>query len=223
MASDHVRVDNLFYEQSWKDDAVVLKLGQIAADDDFMLSSYNGLFVNSALGAMPSQVSHSLASPLGFSPPFPSLPLAAPGLFIAVRPEEYLYWFGPIPARPDNTAGLAVSYTRFGQSFHESTGPDGVAAEETTLELTYKARVKTGVLAPSRRPVPLQSRCLSRNRHPSNRNGPRPSRQTLYLSQLLTRCVPDVTKKSGAAGGAGATPIPKPNRPTIAGSACQLH
>lgn len=68
---------------------MALKLGQIAADDDFMGSDYSGIFLN-----------------------------------------------------PDDVAGLAVSYTRFGDAFRNRPGPIGIAAEEMTLELTYKAQVK---------------------------------------------------------------------------------
>jgi porin len=264
MASDQVRVFNLYYEQSWSDE-VVLKLGQIAVDDDFMLSDYTGLFANSAFGAMPSQVGNRLAGCCGFSPPFPMYSVAAPGIFLEVRPTEALWfkggiydgrpgqdtpdnhgfdwakqshweagvffeagyhyglwernaalhlgisdhtgklesfsdpdggtsdkrqavpnyyavydqellrsregktlvglfcragitsdpdrsmvggyidgglnWFGPIPGRPDDSAGIAASYMRFGQDFRASTGPNGAAADQTTVELAYKAKV----------------------------------------------------------------------------------
>ncbi len=71
MASDHLRVFNLFYRQSWRNGAGVLKLGQLAVDDDFMGSDYAGLFVNSAFGAMPSQVGTSLSSECGYTSAFP--------------------------------------------------------------------------------------------------------------------------------------------------------
>lgn len=266
MASDHLRVFNLYYEQSWRENAVVLKVGQLAVDDDFMLSSYTGLFANSAFGAIPSQVGNRLGGCCGFSPPFPMYSVAAPGVFLSVRPAESFYvqasvydglpgqdnpnnygfdwasqshfevglfleggyhyrvaeraatlrlgvshhtgelesfsatpgpgesdtqqavpnfyavhdlellrssdgktvlglfcragvtsdpdrsqvagygdagvnWFGPIRGRPEDVAGAAVSYTRFGQDFRESTGPNGVARDQTALELAYKAQV----------------------------------------------------------------------------------
>ena len=266
MAGNQLRVFNLYYRQSWREDAVVLKAGQIAVDDDFMKSEYGGLFINSAFGAMPSQVGTPLASSCGNPPAFPIYSVAAPGVFLAVRPAEafttqvglyygrpgldvpsnhgfdwasqappelglfwengYAYrvagraasvhvglsfhtgpvddfsaatmgsvpattqtvpnyylthdlalvadregktklglfarggitpqpdqsmvawyadgglnWFAPLPGRPDDVAGVAVSYTRFGSSFQASTAPDGVASDEMTLELTYKAQV----------------------------------------------------------------------------------
>lgn len=264
-AGDHLRVFNLFYRHSWRDDAVVLKVGQIAVDDDFMGSDYAGLFLNSAFGAMPSQVGTPLATSCGGHPPFPIYSVAAPGLFLRVQPFESFYsqvglyygqpgfdersnygfdwasesgfelglfwesgytykvadrsatlrlglshhtgpvddfskppgestdtpqtvpnfyaihdlqlltdgegktvlglfarggitpdpdlsmiawyadaglnWFAPLPGRPDDVAGVGVSFTRFGEAFRQSTGPNGVAADETTVELTYKAQL----------------------------------------------------------------------------------
>jgi porin len=266
MAAQHFRVFNLYFLQRWCEDAVVLKAGQLAADDDFMCSSYTGLFLNSAFGALPSQVGNRLGSCCGFSPAFPIYPVAAPGLFLSVRPAQAFYiqtalyygrpgfdtpnnygfdwvsqtpaeagtfleagytwhisshvattrlggtyhtgrlqdfgainagepaatkqnepnfyavqdlellrsaegktrlglfwrggvtpspdrsmvgaytdgglnWFGPLPGRPDDVAGVGISYTRFGSEFRESTGPNGLAASETTLEISYKAQV----------------------------------------------------------------------------------
>lgn len=266
MAGDHLRIFNLYYQQVWMAEAIQLKLGQIAVDDDFMGSDYAGLFLNSAFGAMPSQVGTPLATSCGNSPPFPIYSVAAPGIFLRTRPTESIYsqlglyygrpgldkssnhgfdwvhetppelglfwengysyklaqrpatirlgltfhtgelddfrgtntggtpatrqavpnyyaindlqlladragrpklglfaragltpepnlsmvslyadgglnWFAPLPGRPDDAAGVAVSYTQFGSAFRESTGPEAIASGETTVELTYKARV----------------------------------------------------------------------------------
>lgn len=266
MAGDQFRVFNLHYRHAWGADSVVLKLGQIAADDDFMVSDYAGLFLNSAFGAMPSQVGTPLATSCGNATAFPIYSVAAPGLFLRVQPAASVYtqvglycgrpgqdesgnhgfdwvserpaelglfweggcsyrlgklpatlrlglsyhtgplddfsgattgtppatrqavpnyylihdlqlledgeghlklgvfcragvtpeadksmvslyadaglnWFAPLPGRADDVAGVAVSYTQFGRAFRNSTGPNGVAADETTLEFTYKAQV----------------------------------------------------------------------------------
>lgn len=266
MAGDQLRIFNLYYQQVWNNDNVLLKFGQIAADDDFMGSDYSGLFLNSAFGAMPSQVGTPLATSCGNSPAFPIYAVSAPGIFVRVRPSESIYtqlglyygrpgldqpsnhgfdwvnqtppelglfwesgysyklaqhpatirfgltyhtgplddfsgmatgnppttrqavpnyyaihdlqlladhegnpklglfcrggitpemdrsmlslyadagfnWFAPLPGRRDDVAGLAVSYTKFGNAFRQSTGLDGVAADETTLELTYQAEI----------------------------------------------------------------------------------
>ena len=266
MAGDQLRVFNLYYQQSRRDDAVMLKVGQIAVDDDFMGSDYTGLFLNSAFGAMPSQVGTPLATSCGNPPAFPIYSVAAPGICLALHPSEplstplgryygrpgfdvpddhgfnwasqtspelglfwessYRYklarrpatlrfglsyhtgpvddfsgstagdppattqtvpnfylihdlelladregktklglfarggitpqpdrsmvaayvdgglnWSAPLPGRPHDVAGVGVSYTRFGGDFQASTGPDGVASAETTIELTYKAQM----------------------------------------------------------------------------------
>ena len=264
-SGDHLRVFNLHYRHVWREDIVVLKVGQIAVDDDFMGSDYASLFLNSAFGAMPSQVGTPLATSCGGHPPFPIYSVAAPGLFLRVQPFESFYsqlgfyygkpgfdersnygfdwasesgfelglfwesgytyqvakrsatlrlglshhtgplddfsappgestdtpqtvpnfyaihdlqlftdgegktklglfcrggftphpdlsmvawyadaglnWFAPLPGRSDDVAGVAVSHTRFGEAFRQSTSPDGMAADETTVELTYKAQV----------------------------------------------------------------------------------
>lgn len=265
MAGDQIRVFNLYYRQTWHDDAVVVKFGQIAVDDDFMLSDYAGLFLNAAFGAMPSQVGTPLATSCGNGPSFPIYSVAAPGIFLQVRPWKPFYsqlglyygnpgpdevgnygfdwmnqsaelglfwesgyaytfakhggtfrfglsyhtgpmddfsamndgnapverqavpnyyvvndfqlltdgegktklglfcrggitpepdlsmvslyadcglnWFAPLRSRPDDVAGVAISYTQFGRAFRDSTGPDGIADDETTLELAYRAQV----------------------------------------------------------------------------------
>ena len=265
MAGNQIRVFNLYYRQSWHDDGVVVKVGQIAVDDDFMLSDYTGLFLNSAFGAMPSQVGTPVATSCGGGPAFPIYSVAAPGVVLRVRPAESFYsqlglyygnpgpdetdnygfdwvnqsadlglfwengvnyslakhggafrlglsyhtgpmddfstanknnapvekqtvpnyyavndfqlladkdgktklglfcrggitpdldlsmvslyadvglnWFAPLPMRPDDMGGVAVSYTKFGQAFRDSTGLNTIAADETTLEFTYKAQM----------------------------------------------------------------------------------
>jgi len=48
-------------------------------------------------------------------------------------------WFGPIPVRPDDTLGLAISYTEYGGDYRRLN--PALAAAETALELTYRAQV----------------------------------------------------------------------------------
>ncbi|MDD2764303.1 MAG: carbohydrate porin [Opitutaceae bacterium] len=266
MASDHVRVFNLYYRQSWCGGAIGCKVGQLALDDDFMGSAYAALFANSAFGAMPSQVGTPLPSACGYTSAFPIYPVAAPGVWLQLRPraafswqmgiydggpgpdskdnhgfdwdrsahsgvlmfteaswsyrladgdatlrvggsyhnghfENYdanqagrtatiahglasfyavhdlvlatdtagqpklavfgrvgrspqqdrsvvttcadagFNWFAPLPARSSDVAGAAISCTKFGRAFRRATAPDGSASTETTLELTYRARL----------------------------------------------------------------------------------
>ncbi len=50
-----------------------------------------------------------------------------------------LNWFAPLPARPDDALGLAVSYNEYGAPYRR-LAPD-LAAAETAIELTYRARL----------------------------------------------------------------------------------
>jgi porin len=108
MAGEQVRIFNLYYRHGWRDDTFVLKLGQLAADDDFMGSDYAGMFLNSAFGAMSSQVGTPLGTSCGNSPAFPIYAVAAPGVYAHWRPavpfytQLGLYYGRPGHDEPDN-------------------------------------------------------------------------------------------------------------------------
>lgn len=121
IAADHFRVYNLFYRQTWRQNTVTMKLGQLAADDDFMLSDYTGLFANSTLGALPSQVD---------MPSFPVYPVAAPGLFLQVRPTEPLY------------LQTGLYYGRPGQDVPSNYGFDWVSESDPALAMFYEGGYK---------------------------------------------------------------------------------
>ena len=92
VAEDAFRVFNLYYRRSWNDDALVLKTGQIAIDDDFMLSESAGLFSYSAFAAMPSQIGTARCSQAGSSAAFPEYAVAAPGIFVSKRASPGFAW-----------------------------------------------------------------------------------------------------------------------------------
>ncbi len=50
-----------------------------------------------------------------------------------------LNWFAPLPGRPDDIAGLAVSYTEYGRHFRRSDTT--LAAAETAIEISYRAQL----------------------------------------------------------------------------------
>ena len=50
-----------------------------------------------------------------------------------------LNWFAPLPSRADDIAGIAISYTEFGREYRRTD--QALAAAETALELTYRAKV----------------------------------------------------------------------------------
>jgi porin len=80
-ASDAFRFYNIYLRQAFAEDRYVVKLGQLAADTDFMVSRYAGMFLNAAFGDLPSQNLNSDA---------PVYPLAAPGVFLRTHPLEWL-------------------------------------------------------------------------------------------------------------------------------------
>lgn len=107
-AADAWRVFNLYYRQSWGDERLALKLGQLAIDDDFMGSEYAGLFAHSAFGAMPSQVATPHGSEFGAGGALPIFAVAAPGIhFLAHLDDRFafqvgLYHGGPGPDERSN-------------------------------------------------------------------------------------------------------------------------
>jgi porin len=80
-AAATLRVYNLYLRQALADGRLVLKLGQLAADTDFMVSRYGGVFLNAGFGDLPSQ-NLNLDAPV--------YPLAAPGVVVQARPTSWL-------------------------------------------------------------------------------------------------------------------------------------
>ncbi|RRJ94546.1 carbohydrate porin [Opitutaceae bacterium TAV4] len=90
-ASDSLRAFNLYYTQSWNNGEYAVKIGQIAADDDFMGSDYSSLFLNGSFGTMPAAT--------GATPRFGTdtvayngYPVAAPGVWFKWTPNEKYSW-----------------------------------------------------------------------------------------------------------------------------------
>ncbi len=92
MANDHLRVFNLHYRQSDPDERWAFKLGQIAVDDDFMLSDHARLFANAAFGSLPSQVATPVYVDNGGSSSFPLYAVAGPGIWLQVKPSATTMW-----------------------------------------------------------------------------------------------------------------------------------
>ena len=74
------RVFNLYLRQAFDVDRLVLKIGQIAADTDFMVTRYGGIFLNAGMGPLPFENLKDAAI----------YPLAAPGFFASARPLPWL-------------------------------------------------------------------------------------------------------------------------------------
>lgn len=80
-AASTFRVYNIYYRQSLADDGFIFKIGQLAADTDFMVSRYGGILLNAAFGDLPSQNLNIDA---------PVYPLAGPGVTMIAKPAS---WF----------------------------------------------------------------------------------------------------------------------------------
>lgn len=92
-------VYNIFLQQSLADGATWFKIGQIALDDDFMVSESALLFLNAGFGPLPTQ-SGNIAAPV--------YSLAAPGVVVYTEPVEDWYLQAAVyagdagPAESDN-------------------------------------------------------------------------------------------------------------------------
>jgi porin len=136
-AASTFRVYNIYLRQSLEDDRWIFKVGQIAADSDFMLSQYAGVFVNATFGDLPSQ-NLNLDAPV--------YPLAAPGVFASGRPLPWLIArFGAYTGQAGNDVagnhgfGWEIS-NRAGYTFFSELGfslPKSVQAGTYTLGGVY--------------------------------------------------------------------------------------
>jgi porin len=80
-ALSSARLYELWYQQSFFGGAVDVRLGQLGADEEFMITSYGAWFINNAFG-WPTLPSVDL--PAGG----PSFPLATPGVRLRAKPAE---------------------------------------------------------------------------------------------------------------------------------------
>jgi porin len=136
-AANTFRVYNLYLRQAFEDDRWIVKVGQIAADTDFMVSRYGGIFLNAAFGDLPSQ-NLNLDAPV--------YPLAGPGVFASGRPWSWLTGrFGAYTgeAGPDVSTnqgfgwglGNQAGYTFFWEL--AANGPDALPVASYTLGAIY--------------------------------------------------------------------------------------
>ncbi|MGI3903662.1 MAG: carbohydrate porin [Janthinobacterium lividum] len=81
-ARPSTRLYEAWYEQTVLDGKVALKIGQIGADTEFLVSQYAGVFVNATFG-WPDITAYDLPSG------GPAYPLAAPGLRLRLAPDAH--------------------------------------------------------------------------------------------------------------------------------------
>ncbi|MDR2862315.1 MAG: carbohydrate porin [Puniceicoccales bacterium] len=130
MAADRARIRlyNFYFSQTWSEGHYTVKLGQLAADDDFMSSDYSALFLNSAFGSMPSQV----ATPLfrGNSA-YPVYAVASPGVWFNWKPGERFSW------------QTGLYYSGPGQDSHTNYGTDWEHSHEGGILIFSEAAFST--------------------------------------------------------------------------------
>jgi porin len=141
-ATPGTRLFSAWVQQSFLDDALSIRAGQIAADDEFFVSQYAGLFINSTFG-WPSILGINLPSG------GPAYPLATPGLRIryALSPalivSTAVFNGDPAPQGPGNPQLRNAAGTDFrldGELFwiSEFAYSTSIAMNGDNLPGTYK-------------------------------------------------------------------------------------
>jgi len=100
-----VRLDELWFQQTFCQQLLSLKVGEIAADSEFFTSSTAGLFVNSTFGTF-TLVANNLSDPHNS----PIYPMAAPAVRLIVQPLPQFtlmvgVFDGNSEAQPSNSSG----------------------------------------------------------------------------------------------------------------------
>lgn len=117
IATPATRLFTLWLQQNWMDDRISLRVGQLAADDEFLIAPTAGGLMNGTFG-WATIVGQNLRSE------GPSYPLATPGARLAVKPTEDITLLGAVFAGDpagDNCGGNPQICNRSGTTF--STGP----------------------------------------------------------------------------------------------------
>lgn len=143
-AYDTFRLFNLWYQQEFFDGKLALRFGQIAADDEFLISEYGGLFLNGTFG-WPALVSANLPSG------GPGYPLAAPAVMTRFSPIEQLSLTAAVfdgdpgdsfgnPENPQkiNSSGTRVSFNQGVLGIFEATYKLNQEKDAKGLPGTYK-------------------------------------------------------------------------------------
>ena len=122
-ASNAIRFYNIYYGQELFEKRFYFKVGQLAADDDFMLTEFADLFLNAAFGNIPLSININ---------PYPAYPLTAPGVYLSGQPVndlKIMLGLYSVNTGPDNSGnhgfewelGGDTGYTLFSQlEFSES-------------------------------------------------------------------------------------------------------
>jgi len=103
------RVQEMWIDQGFWDKRASLRFGLMAADAEFFVSNYSGLFINGTFGAF-TLVGANLPNP-------PIYPVSAPGVRLFVQPVSKFYlqagaYYGDSGAQDVNTTGFDYDFNR---------------------------------------------------------------------------------------------------------------
>lgn len=119
-ADRSTRLFEMWYQQSFLDNTLDIKIGQQDLDTEFLISNYGALYLNANMG-WPVAPSNNLYSG------GPSWPLAAPAIRVRYRPSDSLSIL--LAASDDNPAGV-----RYNAFFVQHGGNTADPTSQTTLD-----------------------------------------------------------------------------------------
>jgi porin len=113
-AYDSVYLFEIWVQQTFLDGAVSLRLGQLAADEEFAGTEYGGLFVHAATGWPPF---------ISMNVPAPAYPIAAPGVRLEVQPTGSTFVrLGLFDGNPDPGDANGNSINKHGVTWNLGEG-----------------------------------------------------------------------------------------------------
>jgi len=134
-----LRMLELWFQQEFHDGKISLRFGQLAADSEFLVSDYAGLFVNSTFG-WPLITSANL--PNGG----PASPMGTPGVRLALQPAEWLTF--RTAALQGNVFPQEVNLHGFDYSLNAQTGFTFLAEAEASWGGAGKSAALPGRFKP---------------------------------------------------------------------------
>jgi porin len=118
-AHNGVRLFELWFQQNFCGDTLSIRIGQMAADQEFFLSTNSALFLNSGFGAPPT---------ISFDSQLPVYPVGGFGVRLQYKPNEHYFLRAVIfDASPGNQA----TNDKNGAAFHVNPGAGEIFLLET--------------------------------------------------------------------------------------------
>lgn len=167
----------LWYEQRLLADALSVRVGQMAADQEFIRSDYGGLFLNGTFG-WPAIASATLPSG------GPSYPLATPGVRVRLAPREDLAFLAAVFNGDPSGPGLGTPQERnpSGTAFRLRDGVFAIAEAQMTVgsKAGLPGAYKLGAYYNSNRGPRLQGEALDLALAETGGIGPGATRRNLW-------------------------------------------